>query len=369
MSHDVWQLDNPMYGSNRPAWHGLGTVLDGQLTSEQALTAAHLDWTVELEECYSAAWQRIPGAFVTVRKDLNAGDDRRFLGVVGKKYTPIQNSEAFRLADALVDASGAKFETAGSLRNGRIVWMLAQLPEPQSVKGDRLANYLLLRTSHDGTASLECLLTSIRVVCHNTLTAALGRSRGKGPGPGNRVKVRHTASARVNIAEARRILGIASSHFGEHAERLNKLADVKVDRRFVDAFASAMFPDRENQNNTRARNARDEVIALYGGRQAGADQDAVKGTAYGLYNAFTEYLDHNTAPQRSNRTQRQVAETRFESTLYGGNANKRQVAFDLISRATGVDGQGKGLAVQVLEEEPTTSSRPDVDALLAGIDL
>ncbi len=361
MSHEIFELDNPFYGSRQPAWHGLGTVLDGQLTSEQALTAAHLDWTVNLEACRSEHGIIIPHAYATVRTDLDTSDNRRFLGVVGKRYNPIQNSEAFRLADALVDASGARFETAGSLRNGRIVWMLAQLPEPQAVKGDRLANYLLLRTSHDGTASLECLLTSIRVVCWNTLTAALGRSR-------NRVKVRHTASARVNIAEARRILGIASQHFDEHRERLGKLADVKIDTRFAEAFASAMFPDKDDQNNTRARNARHEIASLYGGRQVGADHDAVEGTAYGLYNAFTEYLDHNTAPQRTNRTRRQVAETRFESTLYGGNANKRQVAFDLISRATGVDGQGKGLAVQVLEEVPT-SDRPDVDALLAGIDL
>jgi phage/plasmid-like protein (TIGR03299 family) len=367
MSHEIFELDRPFYGSRQPAWHGLGTVLDGQLTSEQALAAAHLDWSVHLEACRSEHGITIPDAYATVRTDLDTSDNRRFLGVVGKRYNPIQNSEAFRLADALVDASGAKFETAGSLRNGRIVWMLAQLPEPQTVKGDRLANYLLLRTSHDGTSALECLLTSVRVVCWNTLTAALGRSSGRGPGPRNRVKVRHTKSARVNITEARRILGIASAHFEQHRERLDKLADVKVDTRFVDAFANAMYPDRENQNNTRARNARDEIISLYGGRQVGADQDAVRGTAYGLYNAFTEYLDHNTAPQCTNRTQRQVAETRFESTLYGGNASKRQVAFDLISRATGVDGNGKGLAVQVLEDAP--SGRPDVDALLAGIDL
>ena len=362
MSHEIWELDNPFYGSRKAAWHGLGTVLDGQLTSEQALTAAHLDWSVHLEACQSVDGLTIPDAYVTTRTDLDTADVRRFLGVVGKRYTPIQNSEAFRLADALVDASGARFETAGSLKNGRIVWMLAKLPETQAVKGDRLENYLLLRTSHDGTASLECLLTSIRVVCWNTLTAALGRNK-------NRVKVRHTASARVNIAEAQRILGIASTHFGEHRDRLAKLAEVPVDTRFVQAFAQAMYPDRKDQNNTRARNARYDIAALYGGRQAGAGHEAVKGTAYGLFNAFTEYLDHQTAPQRSNKTRRQVAETRFESTLYGGNANKRQAAFDLISRATGVDGNGKGLATVVLEEEPTTSDRPDVDALLAGIDL
>ena len=169
--------------------------------------------------------------------------------------------------------------------------------------------------------------------------------------------------------EARRILGIAAEHFEQHRNRLANLADVPIDRRFVDAFTNAMYPNRDNQNNTRAQNARYDIAALYGGRQMGADQEAVKGTAYGLYNAFTEYLDHKTAPQRSSKSRRMVAENRFESTLYGGHAHKRQAAFDLISRATGTDSAGKGLAVQVLEERPADSDRPDVDALLAGIDL
>lgn len=336
MAHNIFELDNPMYGSRKAAWHGLGTVLDGQLTSDEALKAAHLDWIVTLESCRSVAGITIPDAFTTVRMDLAEDDTRRFLGIVGKKYHPIQNSEAFRLADALVDASGAKFETAGSLKNGRIVWMLAQLPEAQAVLGDKLANYLLLRTSHDGTASLECLLTSIRVVCDNTLTAAMNRNK-------NRVKVRHTKSAKVNIDEAKRVLGIAQEHFAEHRERLEKLASVSIDARFVEAFTKALYPDQENRNNTRMDKARNSIRSLFNGRQAGADHKAIKGTAYGLYNAYTEYLDHETGPESSSRSDRQVAESRFESTLYGSNANKRQAAFDLLGRATGVDGQGKGV--------------------------
>jgi phage/plasmid-like protein (TIGR03299 family) len=249
MSHNIFELDNPFYGSRNPAWHGLGKVLDGQLTSAEALVQAGLDWMVGLEPIQSFDGIVIPDCFVNCRLDLPRDDNRRFLGPVGNRYTDIQHSEVARLGDAIIGESGAHWETAGSLKNGKIVWMLAQLPESQSVVDDKLASYLLLRTSHDGTASLECLLTSIRVVCNNTLTAALRSTK-------NRVKVRHTASAKVNIDEARRILGLAKDHFEEHSNRLTQLARVSVDDRFSQAFANALYPDKENTNNTRAQNAR-----------------------------------------------------------------------------------------------------------------
>jgi phage/plasmid-like protein (TIGR03299 family) len=364
MSHQIFELDNPFYGSRNPAWHNLGTVLDGQLTSAEALVQAGLDWLVDLESLQSTDGIVVPDAFVTCRLDLACDDKRRFLGVVGTRYNPIQNSEAFRLADALIGEGGARFETAGSLKNGRIVWMLAELPESQKIVDDTLKSYLLLRTSHDGTASLECLLTSIRVVCHNTLTAALRATK-------NRVKVRHTASAKVNIDEARRILGLAKDHFEEHANRLNQLAAVKVDDRFAKAFSAALYPDAENRNNTRAQNARRDILGLFHGGQAGANQEATNGTAYGLLNAMTEYLDHRTSPERTTKTRREVAENRFASTLWGNHAAKRQQAFDLLSRATGVDGQGRGIMEQVLEARPTADSSDsgNVDDLLGALDL
>lgn len=373
MSHEIWQLDNPFYGSRTPAWHGLGTVLEGQLSGEEAQEAAHLGWTVSMEPCYGRGGLAIPDAFVTVRDDLAASDDRRFFGVVGRWYTPIQNAEMFRLAEALIGEAGARFETAGSLKNGRIVWALAELPQGHEIRGDQVKNYLLLRSAHDGSAALEALATSIRVVCWNTMDAALR-------GTHNRVKVRHTAGATVNLVEARRILSLARDHFEEQANRLNRLAEVSIDDRFVEAFSKALYPDRDNQNNTRAQNARAEIKALFNGGQAGADHAAIRGTAYGLYNAMTEYVQHHTAPVTTKRSAREVAETRFESTLYGSHAAKRQRAFDLLCRATGTDGQGKGLmelvkvengptADELLADIDTGADRTDIDALLDGIDL
>ena len=366
MGHEVWELDKPAYGQNVPAWHGLGVVVDGTMTSGEALEKASLAWHVDLERVFTAQGLQVPDTYVTVRQDLPVNDERRILGSVGNRYTPIQNRDAFALGDAIIGESGAQYDTAGSLKNGRVVWMLAKLPEPVKVKDDTLQHYLLLRTSHDGSSALTVNLTDIRVVCWNTLTAALGR------GDEHQVRVRHTRNAKVRIDDARRVLGLATKHFREHTGRMTALAETPIDHRFVEAFAQTMYPDPdgENASPTRAQNARASIRALYGGRQAGANQRAISGTAYGLYNAFTAYLDHDASrPENSKRDTRKLDESRFESTLYGNNARKRQRGFDLLCRATGVDGQGSGLATQVLEREYHDDTSKDVDTLLSQLDV
>lgn len=363
--HGIEELDNPAFANNEPAWHGLGTVLPGMgMDSTKALQVAQLMWRVELENVYSRDGIEVPDTFVTVRDDLAKTDKRRLLGTVGNRYTPIQHEEVAHLGDSLLQESGAHWETVGSLRNGRVVWMLARLPKGQIIVDDPIAQYLLLRTSHDASSSLTCLLTPIRVVCNNTLAAAVG-------GKGNKVHIRHTRGATVKIEETRRVLRLADEHFEQHAKRMGKLAEVKVDDRFAEAFVNTLYPDKENTNNTRAQNARATVRSLWNGKQAGATRRAVQGTAYGLFNAFTEYLDHHTEPENSKKSPRALAETRFETALYGNNAGRRQVAFDLISRATGADGRGVGLATQVLEHEARTGSGTDamVDTLLGQLDL
>ena len=361
MAHEIWELDRPMY-SRKPAWHGLGTVVSEAPTSADALRLAALDWEVELEAIRSMAGTVIPDTYVTARQDLSVDDNRRFLGVVGSRYNPIQNVQAFSLADALV-GEGARFETAGSLKNGRVVWMLAKLPNEQTIgTSDKLENYLLLRTSHDGTSALDALLTTVRVVCNNTLSVAMGRMK-----TANRVKVRHTKSAQVNIGEARRILGLAKDHLEEQANRFQRMADTSVDSRFVEAFSKALFPDKQNQNNTRARNARHSIRRIFSQNQTSGESS---GDAYGLYNALTEYLDHTASrPQSTSKTLRQVNESRFTSILDGSIAKQRQAGFDLIGRAYGIDGNGRGIVEQVLERVETTENRtPNADDILSAID-
>ncbi len=352
MSH---YIETAFMGSNKPAWHGLGTVVAGQPTSAEALRLAELDWTVVLEPVHvhspCGASIELPGWRATVRTDRAVSDPTRALGCVGSRYTPIQNVDAFAMADDLVGEGGARFESAGSLKGGRRVWMLAKLPEPASVRDDKIEQYLLLTNSHDGSRAMEVLCTPVRVVCWNTLAFALRRGSSNGS---NKVTIRHTSNAATRVAEARRVLGLAADHFQDHTETMEELAGYKVDRRFTEAYLKTLFPDpKSGGSNKRATKTRDRISDLFQGGQAGAEQDATRGTAYGLLNAVSEFVDHYRTVRVTGSSTRE--ENRMESILYGSGAKVRTSAFGLLSRATGIGSDAPAL-VDLHTPDPTAEN-------------
>lgn len=345
MAHEIHELDNVMLGRRMPAWHGLGVCVEGQPNAAAALMHAKLGWIVEKEPAFyhweahvdaigqdvPAGWMKAPGAFLTVRTDLDKTDPRRVLGVVGSAYDPIQNVTAFGIADALAGEGGARFETAGSLYNGKKVWMLAVLPARMTVKDDQLDQYLLISNSHDGSSALEILPTTIRVVCNNTLTAALARQK-------NRITIRHTSNHAEQIEQAKYVLSQADSTFAKTARLFNSMAEQKIDARFASAFLQAMFPDPADPDasNTRAAKTREHIRHLYNGYQPGADQDATKGTAYGLLNATTDYISHARTVRTTDNAPTK-AEARMSSVIYGSGAQLRDRATGLLARALNLD--------------------------------
>jgi phage/plasmid-like protein (TIGR03299 family) len=323
-----------MYGSNVAAWHKLGIVVDGQPTSAEAMRLAHLDWAVHLEALWvgktSLFTTPIDDSFGVVRDDIpDTRDSRRYLGVVGSRYHPIQNVDAFGFADALVGEGGARFESAGSLRNGRIVWLLAALPQALRVKDDTINQYLLLKTTHDGTGALQAMLTPVRVVCWNTLSAALRGAK-------NTVNIRHTAKALQKVAEARRVLGLAQGYFNGLGEQLEKMAEKPINADEVWAFVNALVPNPKPTEKahaagqSRAAATRSEIVQLYAGGQQGAKQKATRGTVYGLYNAAAEYADHGRTVRKSGGGSQD--EARMESSLWGSAAAFKEKAFELASK-------------------------------------
>ena len=171
-------VESMMYHGERP-WHKLGKPLDHPATATEAITAAGLDWSVTLSPCYAGGegdevdapkYLPIAGKRAVVRTDRQLA-----IGVVGTRYRPIQNTDAFGFFDAVVGEGKAIYETAGSLNDGRRIWMLARVPGDIWVADeDNVKKYLLLCNSHDGGSPLRALFTPIRVVCENTLRAALG---------------------------------------------------------------------------------------------------------------------------------------------------------------------------------------------------
>jgi len=338
MAHGMKMTDSAMYGSGKPAWHRHpnSRVVEGQPGSEDALRISGLDWLVDKEQITSGGIV-IPGFWAVARQDLPRNSADRFLGVVQDRYQLLQNKEAVSVADKILEQEGgARFETLGSLWGGQVCYATIALPKVLKVVDDKVEKYLVLRWSHNGLYSFEVIITGVRVVCANTLRMAFNAAKQS-------FTLRHTASAITRIDEAKKILGLSAEYFDQAAEVWNSMAATAVDQRFVEAYLNALFPDppkkepkegKKVRTNSRAANIRAEIAELYNGKQKGANMKAIKGTAWGLWSATTQYIDWNkTTHAHKGRSE---DEARFDSTMFGSGARMRQAAFNLIARQTGI---------------------------------
>lgn len=163
MAHEV---ETMFYAREKP-WHGLGERVEEALCSFDALKLGGLNWTVIQKPIFTNDYIEVTGYKANVRSK-----DDKVLGVVTDRYKVVQNSTAFEFTDSLL-GDGIRYETAGSLQEGRKVWLLARLPEIYKVAGDDVNSYLVFSNSHDGSGAIRCCITPIRVVCQNTLNLAL----------------------------------------------------------------------------------------------------------------------------------------------------------------------------------------------------
>lgn len=196
------------------AWHGLGKVLDNYPTSAEALKFAGLDFSVIKEDIYTTSFnadgqpmdttQRIKTHFATIRQDTG-----NVLGVVGKDYEIVQNIDAFSFFDSIVGGDGIHYETAEALGKAERIFITAKLPSYiKAGKEDLIEQYLFLTTSHDGYGSITAAFTPVRIVCNNTLNAALRNYC-------NSIKIRHTANAKDRLEQAHKVMGIANQLSGQ----------------------------------------------------------------------------------------------------------------------------------------------------------
>lgn len=293
MAHNIAELADGVHAfatAREHAWHRLGTVLDETMTAEQALKAAHLaDWDVRKVSLTAHEGDITIGVndrWATVYTNPVDGSVH-YLGVVGSTYTPIQNEEHAGLLNAIVDESGAHFETAGALRDGKQTFMTMRLPESMLVGGhDVVDQYLVATNSHDGSSSFQFVVSPIRVVCANTLTAAI-------EGAQSTFRVRHVKGATGAIQEAREALGLTWKYlatFEQEAERMiaKSLTDATFEKMVASIFGSA------DAKTKRAENTAAEHVAGVMGiwRSESPTIVGVKGTRWGGYQAVTEYIDH-----------------------------------------------------------------------------
>lgn len=274
-----------------PAWHREGTVVDHVLTAAEAIEVAKLDWEVQTVPLYVGdldnGLQEVPWR-ATMRADTGA-----VLGIVGQRYHPVQNVDLFEFFDQVVDpAEGAFYHTGGVLCGGRRVWLLAKVPGDFYVPGvpeDLVENYVLLASSHDGSLCVTAKFTEVRVVCQNTLNMALGRRSPVS------VSIRHTRNAVEQLREAHKVLGLASKRADELAEAAERMRRTQLNAKLIQFYLTHLFPSSVEKDgrppSKKVRRHRERVMELF---EFGAANTltGMRGTAWALFGATTEYVDH-----------------------------------------------------------------------------
>lgn len=309
-------VESMMYEGAVP-WHGIGKqVLEAQ-RSQDAIVIAGLDWDVETAPIVSADHKRTAVDDYRITRRMT---DNCVLGVVKKSFCPIQNRDAFKLFDTVVGEKRAVYHTAGSLQGGSKVFIVAKMPEVMEIgksigSVDEVERYLLLSNAHDGTRPLQMIVTPVRVVCSNTLALALSKeSEDDVTAMAPRISIRHTRwSIDSGTKEATRIMKAAYKYyetFGNFSEFLYR-RQLKSEQ--VSQIVSTVFPPNKKMEVTPAiANYRAQVIRLFD-EGKGHDRPGVRGSAWAMLNAFTEYADHKYALKGAKE-----AQDRSYSVLMGG---------------------------------------------------
>jgi len=295
-------VENMMFVGETP-WHGLGNKVDDGINVNDAIVAAGLDWEVGLKDL-----QTVDGTPVSHRATYRKSDGS-ILGVVGPRYTPLQNKDAFDWFQPFLDANECSIHTAGSLHYGQKVWVLAQLNRDNSeiVSGDEVCKFILLSNSHDGTTAIRVGYTPIRVVCVNTLAFAHNHTNSK------LIRIRHTRSSQKNLESVRDIMDNINAEFEATAEQYRFLAGKNFNQADINKYVKVVLgidktPDEDIK--TRTRNIMDEIMSRIEGPKQSATN--VRGTWWAAYNGFNEYLNYAKGRTTDNR---------LDSLWFGVNAN------------------------------------------------
>lgn len=327
MAHELeTQNGKASFASFRePAWHGLGTVFTEEKTTAEMLEAANLsNWNVRLED------MPIPSHLTSdknyqyvVRTNPTDNTQTDVLGVVGERYHVLQNEDLFSFGDNILDGGG-RWETAGAIRGGRVVFGSLALEretvlDPSGV-ADKVKTYLLINTSHDGSIAIQASITPVRVVCANTLNLALGQTRKRG-GVKQSFKIRHTQTANGKVQIARETLGLANLYMDEFDKMANALFKTEVTAKTFNDIILAAYPKPEKDSKGAIKkweNKVDMINDIYTGEYNGM----IAGNAWGSYNALTERLDWYRSARGGNNESLLAAASGFDATI---NAEKNRL--------------------------------------------
>jgi phage/plasmid-like protein (TIGR03299 family) len=301
---------------NETPWHGLGNQLTAHQPLEVWAKQAGMDWHIrESPVCFKTGHAGCAGTIESYpeNKVLFRSDTNEPLSVVSQRFKVVQPNEILEFYRDLTEVSGFELETAGLLKGGRKIWALARTGQSSTLKGNDVSNaYVLLATACDGTLATTAQFTSIRVVCNNTLAVALGAGNGA-------VKVKHSTS--FDAQTVKRQLGISVSAWSSFMYQMKGLSERKVKTHEAMNYLSRVFFD-EDKGEAGGGSGRTlaKVMTLFDGHGRGAELASAKGTAFGLLNSVTEFVDHE-------RRARSI-DYRLDSAWFGQGAGLKERALE-----------------------------------------
>lgn len=314
-------VETMAYAGEKP-WHGLGNKLTTLQPIDVWKHQAGMDWMIEQSEVRYITGNHTVGAIHSFpeQKVLYRSDTKRPLAVVSKRFQVVQPEEVLEFYRDLTEYSGFELETAGVLKEGRKFWALARTGQSTTLKGkDQVNGYLLLATACDGSLATTAQFTSVRVVCNNTLQIALGDNRGA-------VKVPHRSE--FNADAVKQQLGITVAPWARFVAQMKELVACPVDPDSVDGLLHRVlvYPGQAGKAPVVNEQAVRSVRALYDGGGRGAQLASSRGTAWGLLNSVTEYVDHHRRARSDDH--------RREAAWFGQGAQFKQRAWDELIQLT-----------------------------------
>jgi phage/plasmid-like protein (TIGR03299 family) len=308
-----------------PAWHGLGTVFTEEKNTSEMLVAANLNgWNVRLEDL------EIPSQLTSdknyqyvVRTNPTDKTQTDVLGIVGERYVPLQNEDLFAFGDNILDGGG-RWETAGSIRGGRVVFGSLALEretvlDPNGV-ADVVKTYLLINTSHDGSIAIQASITPVRVVCANTLNLALGSIKKK-DGVKQSFKIRHTQSAEGRIQVARETLGLANAYMDKFDIMAKLMIETEITAQQFNEIILAAYP-KPDKDVKGAIKKWENKVNLINDIYTGEYNHTIAGNAWGALNALTERLDWHRNARGTNTENMLASASGFDPAI---NAEKNRL--------------------------------------------
>lgn len=275
-----------MFYTREKPWHGLGTRVEEAPASADALRLAGLDWQVIQEPIFTDNGELISGYKANVRDS-----DRKVLGVVSDRYKIVQNQEAFSFTDTLL-GNGVRYETAGSLQEGRKVWLLARLPREYIISGEQISPYLVFSSTHDGSGAVKVALTPVRVVCNNTLNLALQTAKRSW-------SMIHTGNIKDKIQEAKDTLFMAEKYMENLGKAFEQLRKQKVTDAQLKDYIEQLLPiekDATAVQNKNMERLRSDLMKRY------FDAPDLQDTGYNAYrfiNAVSDFATHSAPLRRT----------------------------------------------------------------------